>query len=229
MESCEEDSRDGYHGAIKDDEFFLVLHDLVPPAGTELGDTVDAAGEDGDVCDDETGKEKLETTGCKKASAAGCKATSSADRIVGDKSAEAEESDDLPHDTSDHEICAGFLIARAWSRARGQASTGALEHEREEVAADEDPGVELGSEAGGVGAELDDDVFEGEVDAGGDEGGGDDQAADLGFETGGGPRIVVQEDSADVACGVVLESCVRGFKGGLERRCTDSFRERSKC
>ncbi len=185
MESCEEDSRDGYHGAIKNDEFVFILHDLVPPSGTELGDAVDTAGEDGDVCDDETSNEKLEAMGCKKAGAAGCKATSSADRIVEDECTEAEESDDLPHDTSDHKIRADFLTARAWSRARGQASTSALEDEGKDVAADEDPGVELGAEAGGVGAQFDDDVFEGEVDAGGDEGGGDDQAADLGFEAGG--------------------------------------------
>lgn len=109
MESCKENSRNSHHNAIEDDEFIFVLHDLVPPSGAKLGNTVDATGEDGDVCDKETGDEELEATCGKKAGAAGCEATSGADHIVEDEGSESQESDDLPNDTSYHEICANLL------------------------------------------------------------------------------------------------------------------------
>lgn len=54
-----------------------------------------------------------------------------------------------------------------------------MEDEGEEIAHDEDPGVVFGLEAGEARADFEDAVLEGEVDAGGEEGGGDDQAADL--------------------------------------------------
>lgn len=76
----------------------------------------------------------------------------------------------------------------------------ALEDETEDVEGDEEPCVEAGIETGEVRAYSEGDVLEGEVDAGADEGGRQDQADDLDLEAVGRPRVVVQDDAADIAC-----------------------------
>lgn len=50
------------------------------------------------------------------------------------------------------------------------------------------------------GADFEDDVLQVEVDAGCDEGWGDDQTADLDVEAVSVPGVVVEHDSSDVAC-----------------------------
>lgn len=62
MEDSKENSHDGYHDAVQVNEFILVLHNLVPPSGAQLGNTVDTTGEEGDLCDEETSDEELEAT-----------------------------------------------------------------------------------------------------------------------------------------------------------------------
>ena len=74
---------------------------------------------------------------------------------------------------------------------RGDASTRALEDEREQVAEDEDPGVEFGSYPGVVAANCQNEVFEREVDTCSDECGSNDETADLDIEAGVIERIVV--------------------------------------
>ena len=76
-----------------------------------------------------------------------------------------------------------------------------MEDQGEDVAEDEDPGVESGLEEGELWAEFNDDMLEGEVDAGGDEGGSDDEAADLRLEAAGVVGVVVHDQAADVADG----------------------------
>ena len=66
-----------------------------------------------------------------------------------------------------------------------------MENEGEEVAEDEDPGVEFGSYPGVVAADGQDEVLQGQVDAGGDEGGSDDETGDLDVEPGVIKWIVV--------------------------------------
>ena len=66
-----------------------------------------------------------------------------------------------------------------------------MEDEREQVTEDEDPGVEFGSYPGVVTADGQDEVFEREVDAGGDECGSNDETADLNIEAGVIERIIV--------------------------------------
>ena len=48
-------------------------------------------------------------------------------------------------------------------------------------------------------------MFEGEVDAGGEEGRGDDEAADLDIEASLVPGITVEQNSANVSCAVSVD------------------------
>ena len=97
----------------------------------------------------------------------------------------------MPDDTRNHHVSAHFLGVAAWVGGSGSATASALDDEGEDIAEDEDPGVEAGFQPGKGGAQLDDDVLEGEVDGGGNEGGSDDETADLDLKTVARPRIVV--------------------------------------
>ena len=119
--------------------------------------------------------------------------------VIADHSAEDEESDHLENDTGHHEIIADFLHIRAVIGCGRNPSTGSLYDEGEKISEAEDPGVKLGSNAGEVGAELEGNVFEGEVHAGGDEGRGNDETTDLDFESIIRPRVAVKHDSSHIA------------------------------
>lgn len=105
MESDEEESSNGNHAAVENKELRLILHDRVPPSGTKLSDTEDATSEDGDESDEETPSEELKASRCDQvagSSAADC--FSGTEDIIADEEGERHEGDDLPHDTSNHEI-----------------------------------------------------------------------------------------------------------------------------
>jgi len=99
-----------------------------------------------------------------------------------------------------------------------------LEHERQEIAADEDPGVPLCRDARGFGAKGEDHVFEGEVDAGGEKGGRDDEAGDLDVEAVIVIRVAVEHYPADIAWGSLVG--IEG-NGGKCVGHTDCFSETS--
>ena len=61
----------------------------------------------------------------------------------------------------------------------GDAASGALEEQCQEVAADEDEGVRAGSNPGVLGTVDGDDAGEADVDGGGEEGGGDSEADEV--------------------------------------------------
>lgn len=105
----------------------------------------------------------------------------------------------MPHDAGHHEVVSRFLHGVAVFGGCSEGTADSLENEGEDVAGDENPCVHAGLDAGEFGADFEDDMFEGEVDAGGDEGGGDDQAADLDLETIGIPGVVVEHDATDIA------------------------------
>ena len=86
-------------------------------------------------------------------------------------------------------------------RCSGDAASRRLQDQGEDVGEDEDPCVKSRAKDAELGTKLDDDVFQGQVDARGDEGGSDDQAADLGLEAVAGPRVGMHHDAADVANG----------------------------
>lgn len=148
MEGDEEESSNGNHAAVEDEELRLVLHDFVPPSGSKLSDTEDATGEDGDESDEETGNEKLEAGRCDQihgSSTASC--LPGAEDIIADEEGESHEGDNLPDDTSNHEVGSYILTGTSCVRAGSQASTCTLQYKREQIAANEDPGVISGGNA----------------------------------------------------------------------------------
>lgn len=122
--------------------------------------------------------------------------------VVPNHTSKYEEGKHLPHDTGHHQIVANLLQRRAIVGCSCNSPTGSLDDKREEVGEAEDPGVELRSDAGEVGAELESDVFEGEVYTGGDKGRGDDETADLDFEPIARPGVAVEHYSSNITwCG----------------------------
>ena len=119
--------------------------------------------------------------------------------VVADHGAEDEESDHLEDDTGHHEIVADFLHVRAGVGRCCNASASSLYDEGEKIREAEDPGVKFWSDAGEVGAELEGNVFEGEIDAGGDKGWGNDETTNLDLESIGRPRVAVKHDSSHIA------------------------------
>jgi len=105
----------------------------------------------------------------------------------------------LPDNTGHHEVVAGLLHGGSVAGGGGNASSGSLEDEGEQVAEDEDPRIVFGADAREVVADLQDDVLERKVDSGGLEGRCDDQAADLNVETSTGPRVAVEHDATNIA------------------------------
>ena len=186
--------------SIQDDKVGLVLHNRVLPSLGHLGNTVDTSGEDGQESDEQRHGKKPESKILDDDIRRRAHLSSSsveAGKVVSDQDCEYKQRKHLPHDTCHHQIIPQFLVSRCF-RSRGDASTGALEDQRQEIAADEDPGVPFGGDAREVGPEGEDHVLEGEVDAGGEEGRGDDEAADLDVEAVTVPRIIVQHYTANI-------------------------------
>ena len=115
------------------------------------------------------------------------------DGEVGAEEHEDQEGEDLEGETGDHDVVARFGVLVGVGGGGGHAAAEGLEDEREDVAGDEDARVREGFDAGVFGAEGDDDAGEGEVDAGGEEGGGDGEAAYLHEEAVLGRWSVVGE------------------------------------
>ena len=65
----------------------------------------------------------------------------------------------MPDDARHHHVVADVLHGVVAVGRGGEAATGALQDEREDVAEDEDPGVVPGGQAGVLGADFDDDVL----------------------------------------------------------------------
>ena len=193
MKDRQAQHRNRNHHAVEHDEVRLALHDRVRPPFRHLRDTEHAAHEDGEEGDEDRSGEELEF--CRGEQVDGCLGEGGAVHVgavavVGYKDREHDERGDLPGDTGHHEIVAdllrGFRVC-----CRGDAAACALQDEGEQITEDEDPGVELGADAGVGAADGEDEVFEREVDARGDEGGRDDQAADLDVEAVLVPWVVV--------------------------------------
>ena len=109
---------------------------------------------------------------------------------------------------SDHDVVAdvgGFVLVRGCA---SDAAARGLQHQREDVAGDEDERVGAGRDAGVCGAEGVDDAAEAEVEACGEEGGGDGEADDLEEE---GVLVVVEEISKGVVLGEKMRWGWRGF------------------
>jgi hypothetical protein len=93
----------------------------------------------------------------------------------------------LKDDTSNHEIGSKVKKFFIIIGTGGKTSSNGLKEERDEVAANEDPCIKVGRDAGVLLAKVKDDVFECEVDTGSEESGREDEAGDLNGEAGSVP------------------------------------------
>ena len=105
----------------------------------------------------------------------------------------------MPHDTRNHHVVPRVQPRLVVLTGCGNPASSALHDQGEQVAEDEDPGVESRAEDAVLRAAFNDDVFQSQIDACGDESGCDDEAADLRLEAVTGPRVGVHHDAADVA------------------------------
>ena len=168
MESSQAESRNGDHDAIQDDEISLVVHDRIAPSVCHLRDTEDATHENGQVSDEEATDEDLEFGILQQFHCGWCQvcaAGADAANIVGHQTAEDEEGDDLPDDTGHHEVIAGLLQGRTAVGCGGDATSGTLEDEGQEITENEDPGVVPGWDAREFRTDFQYAVLESEVDA----------------------------------------------------------------
>lgn len=153
--------------ALEDDEGDLVLDQFAIIPILELGNTVDASGEDEDDGGREAGKEGVETP----AKVGGVARAPVAEHVVAKGHDEEEEDDDLQDQTSHGDVDAHAAVGRG-----GHGTAGSLEDEADDIKGDEDPVEELGLEAGELRSQEDDRLGEGDVDGRGVEDGGDGEA-----------------------------------------------------
>jgi len=213
------------HHTVQDNELGLILHNLVAPSTAHLGDTVDAAGEDCHVGDKEGAHEEAEAGilgQLARGRREGVAALVHADHVFDEEAAEDDQHNDLENYTGEHEVGAGLEHAGARVGGRGGSATGALQDEREDVAADEDACIPHGLEAGVLLAEGEHEVLESQIDAGGDKCGRENEADDLHVEAGRGEGVVVHDDAASVTSNFsqTAESHGKGI-GPCFRICAD--------
>ena len=202
MRSGQTQHGDHNHDAVQANKVTLILHDGVPPAVSHFPDTEDAPGDDGQVRKHERGDKELKAAAREQLRGRMRQLPAALVQphgIIRDQAAEDQKRKDLPHDTGHHKIVARILQGATMVGRGGEAPPRALEHKREEVAEDKDPGVEARLEAGEGGAGFEDDVLEGEINAGGNEGGSDDEAANLDVKGDLGVGVCVEHYAAHVA------------------------------
>ena len=111
---------------------------------------------------------------------------------------EDDDRNDLPRQTSNHDIDTGLLARRAGVRGGSDPTTGTLENQREEVEDDERDGVCARLEARKALTIDDDDARQAEVDGGREEGRADGQADEVEQEVTQLERVAVQLDTTSV-------------------------------
>lgn len=127
----------------------------------------------------------------------------SRDEEIKRKQPKDSQIDNLQGNTSDNNIVTGLesLFVDGCLVGGGCIDTTAdsLQAEAKDVEGDEDPGVQSRRDARKAWADCACNVFEGEIDAGADEGGSKDDADEIQFEAWVGPRIGVHQNSANVS------------------------------
>ena len=53
VEDGQPDRGNGDHHTVQDDKLGFILHDRISPSRAQFRDSVDATGEDGDICDNQ--------------------------------------------------------------------------------------------------------------------------------------------------------------------------------
>ena len=124
----------------------LVAHDLVRPPARQLSDAVDATDKDKQRGGEHSRAEDLEITALDERRGFGGEGVLAArqlEHVKSDKHVEAREGDDLEDDAGEHDVAAHVGDLGGVGR-RGDTAADGLQQEREEVAGDEDIGVQTG-------------------------------------------------------------------------------------
>lgn len=170
MEDGQQADRDEDHGPLEDHERDLVVGQTAREPVLQLGDTVRAPDEDGDGRERERRLEQPEPRVGPQGGEgrvhgrAPAGAAPHRDGEVAAEDHEDGERGDLEGQARDHDVDARVLQGGARVGDGGDGAAGGLQHERDDVAGDEDDGVGAGAEAGEGLAVDDDEAAEGEVD-----------------------------------------------------------------
>ena len=122
------------------------------------------------------------------------------DAVIRSKDAEDEQRKDLSDETGNHDIRPNIENGDI-TASGGDTTTDCLQHDGEDVAGDEDPGVELWSKPAEVRTEGEADMFESIVNPCGVEGWCEGEEDDAHFEAQIAERIVVEDELCNVAQG----------------------------
>jgi hypothetical protein len=226
VEDIQHQSSNGDHDALEPDKEILASHKGTGPSLGQLGDAVDATPEDADEsqgqgaeegAEHDRGADLCEGGGLVEGGGAEtAMARPGAPGEVASEEHEYEHCDDLGDKAGDHDVVAGLGVFAVCGEDGGHGAADGLEDEGDEVAGDEldmlvcvnirsngrkahDASVPLGLDAGVIRAKGVDDLAQGEVDAGGEEGRADGEAADLHEEDLVDPLVLVGDDAACVA------------------------------
>ncbi|TPX12266.1 uncharacterized protein E0L32_007152 [Thyridium curvatum] len=209
VEDVEHQARHGDHDALEPDEQALPAHQGPVPPATQLGDAVHAPPEDARRRQRQRAQEPAEGAAAAQAPhglglverglAEPAVAAPGAHRKVGRDGDEDEQRQHLEAQARDHDVVARARRGAAVRGDRGDAAARGLQHERDDVAGDEDARVVRGRDARVGGAERAHDAPQAEVDAGGHEGRPDGQADDLHEEPLLLPGVLPAHDAPRVA------------------------------
>ena len=161
----EEEGKKNLH-SVENDEFCLVLHNVIPPSTRHLGDTVNAPDENGGKSREYRPHKQLKSHARDEVDYRLTPLVSSWKRsieIFPAQSSKDEQGEHLKDNTRHHQVIAGGCTRVAVSSC-GYPSARALEDQGKQIAEDEDPGIVLGRQTGILRPDSQDDVLQGEVD-----------------------------------------------------------------
>lgn len=132
---------------IQPDEQSLILHQRAPPSGCHLCNSIDATDQNSRICHGNGNHHAFEIHGpsqlrCGRVQL-GAELVHS-EGIFGGHDAENDESNHLEGHTKDHDIVARIDV----HTPRGNTSANGLDGDGDDIEGNEEPGVELGSDAG---------------------------------------------------------------------------------
>lgn len=208
VEDGEEGAAEEDEGAIEDEEAWLVLHDVVAPATSHFGNTVDAADKDAHVGRANGGEKNDKVAAAPDAQAVGLSGlgrahpASHAQEIVEAEGAKDGQHGDLQRDAGNDGLVARLLqLGVVVAGGGGDAAADGLHDEARDVGGQEEARVPDGGQARETRVEGEGNVLEREVDADADEGRAEDDGADLQLKRAIVPRIRGEQDATDVAGG----------------------------
>ena len=209
MEHSQEIDSYKHQTAVQNHKAGLVLHDMVAPATSHLGNTVDTSGKNSS---EGTSNSVLEfgelgvvpySQGflVDNFACLSVEVGADADPVVCSKDAEAQKNDDLEGYTGDDgAITVSSELGLVVASGSGDTSTDSLDDNAGDVGGEEQAGVPNRRDARERWVEGERDMLQGQVDGDADEGRGEDNGADLQLKGTVCPGVAVEEGATNVAC-----------------------------